>query len=611
MTFPEPDNALLSLKQISLNYGQFSALKHIDFNIKKSEIHAVIGEHGAGKSSLAQILSGYKKPDSGTICWNGKPLSLTDPQDAKNIGIEIVMQEIEQYDQLSIAQNLFGNDSDFFRKPFFSRKELNRKADSYFEKLGFSFRGEKSISTIKDTDKVLLELLKHLLPEPGLLILDETFEKMTAVDLNKMIPILKQLVDEGLSILFITHRIDDVYTFADRVTVIRNGLILTTESVRNIDKINLIKLAYTQVVQESSLDTTTQEFYQLLKYNRAILETLPVNLLVVDENLILRLLNNNAKNYFNIGDTPAIGRSLSDFFTLNSSSDIAGTIIESIERRRLESFTVRLKLHAHSETINTVTTYPIHDGALYIGSMIILGDITEQEKLREKLTFAEKLGSVGLLAAGVSHEINNPLEIILNELDYVRKLLPSGEANDILTNIEEEVESIEQIVSNLAAFSDSSADKTEPIDINSQLTRILELVKHNAVQRNIRIIYDPPEAPVFLNANKTEIKQVILNIVKNSFEAIHKDGTLEARLFTESSEKGNIIKLIFIDSGPGISEEDRHSIFLPFFSKKHSSGTNMGLGLSVSYGIINKMKGKITVENSPFGGCIFTISLPA
>ena len=603
---------LIELTQVKLTYGNFHALKNIDFSIRKSEIHAVIGEHGAGKSSLAQILSGYTKPNSGTIRWKGSPLQLSSPLQAKEAGIEIVMQEIEQYERLSLSQNLFGNSPDFYKKKFFSRKELNRKTDEYFDSLGFtSFRGQQRIFNLKDTDKVLLELIKHLLPVPDLLILDETFEKMTAIDLNKMIPILKAKKAEGLGILFITHRIDDVYTFADRVTVIRNGRILTTESVKNIDKINLIKLAYTQVVQESSLDTTTQEFYQLLKYNRAILETLPVNLIVVDENRILRILNNNAKSYFNIGDSPVLGHPLSDLTTLTNNSEVYQQICASMEKRQLESFTSRLKHSEFKETINIITVYPIYDGVLYIGSMIIISDITEQEALREKLDFSERLGSIGLLAAGVSHEINNPLEIIMNEVDFLRKNLPEGAHYNVLNNIEEEIESIEQIVSNLAAFSDSSSSRTEKLDLNNLLLHILSLVKHNASQRNIAINFQTPNHPVMLTCNKTEIKQIILNLIKNSFEAVHSDGYIDISLSTETIDSANWAKMIFRDTGPGISEEDRKSIFLPFFSKKTSSGSNMGLGLSVSYGIINKMNGRISVQNHSEGGCIFTILLPA
>ena len=228
---------LFQMQNINMQYGSNRVLNNIDITINKGEIHAIIGEHGAGKSTLSQIMGGYLKPVSGQLLWKKDPVQFSEPQKAKDLGIEIVMQNIEQYDRLSVAQNLFGNDPQFFKQSFFSHKNLIKKANEYFFNMGIEFNAADLLSELKDTDKVLLELIKHLQPDPELLILDEAFEKMTAIDLNRQIPELKRRKDIGLSIVFITHRIDDVYTFADRVTVIRNGRILTTENVKNIDRI--------------------------------------------------------------------------------------------------------------------------------------------------------------------------------------------------------------------------------------------------------------------------------------------------------------------------------------------------------------------------------------
>ncbi len=602
---------LIELKNTSLKYGQNQVLRNIDLAIHKSEIHAVIGEHGAGKSSLAHILSGYTRADSGTILWKNNMIFFSTPQQAKMLGIEIVMQEIEQYEQLSLAQNIFGNSPDFFKRKVFARKMLNKKTDEYFKYLGFpEFRGEHSVFMLKDTEKVVVELFKHLLPQPQLLILDETFEKMTAVDINKVIPILKERKNNGLAVLFITHRIDDVYTFADKVTVIRNGQVLITESVQNIDKINLIKLAYTQIIRENSLGATTKEFYQLLKYNRAILEILPVNLIVVDEGRIMRILNNSAKSYFHIKEVSMLGNPLVELEVFSTDKELYKQICASMNKRELDSFTTRIKHSDNTETINIITISPIHDGIIYIGSMIIINDITEQEILREKLNFSERLGSIGLLASGVSHEINNPLEIIMMEVEYLRKKYRSKDSQLVFDNIEEELMSIDQIVHSLAAFSDSSSSNFEIINLTLLFKNILKLVEYNAIQRDISINFNASEEEIFLKCNKTEVKQIILNLVKNSFEAMHSGGILDVCLCRKEIDGRNWIKIVCRDTGPGICEEDKLKIFLPFFSKKTASGKNMGLGLSVSYGIINKMNGEITVKNHPEGGCVFTILLP-
>jgi len=127
--------------------------------------------------------------------------------------------------------------------------------------------------------------------KPKVLILDEALENLTTASLTKILPILKHLRDEGSVIVFITHRIDDIYEYADKVTIMRKGELLITDSAQNIDKINLIKLAYTQIPKEETLKNVSSEFYQLLKYNQAILEELPVNLIVTDRDHYIKLFN--------------------------------------------------------------------------------------------------------------------------------------------------------------------------------------------------------------------------------------------------------------------------------------------------------------------------------
>ena len=339
------------------------------------------------------------------------------------------------------------------------------------------------------------------------------------------------------------------------------------------------------------------------------MENLPINLLVVDEKQKIKLINNNAKKYFNLIDTPVISRYIGEILELNGNSTAFEIIKESLVKRKFESYNLRLFLPTKKETINIITTYPIYDESMYIGSMIIIDDITEQEKLREKLSFSEKLGSIGLLAAGVSHEINNPLEIIINEIGYLRKKIDSRYLQ-VLDNVEEEIESIVQIVSDLASFSTSTTRKEEILDIVPMINRILKLVKINADQRDIAIQYTNKETYLPIKGNRTEIKQIILNIIKNSFEAIKAKGELIVSLSTIQNREENLVQIQFTDTGPGIKENDQNNIFLPFFSNKGYSEKNMGLGLSVSYGIINKMNGTISLKNHPDGGCIATIQLP-
>jgi signal transduction histidine kinase len=238
----------------------------------------------------------------------------------------------------------------------------------------------------------------------------------------------------------------------------------------------------------------------------------------------------------------------------------------------------------------------------------MIEDITEQESLKEQLIIAHNLASLGLLAAGVAHEINSPLNIIsyyLIDLMYART---QREQFGIIEGIEEEVKGIAEIVSNLASFSDSTKIKFEEFDFISLIAKLLSMIKHAASNRQIGIHFENAYDEITISANKTEIKQMILNIVRNSIDAMASGGDLYIKI----REPDNILKrfeVAFADTGRGIAKEIMDSIFVPFISTKNAEANHMGLGLSITYGIVKKHKGEIYARNLT-NGCEICVTLP-
>ncbi|MEW5815996.1 MAG: ATP-binding protein, partial [Spirochaetota bacterium] len=261
-------------------------------------------------------------------------------------------------------------------------------------------------------------------------------------------------------------------------------------------------------------------------------------------------------------------------------------------------------------TINNIKIYPIYDGVFLIGSIIIIEDITEQEKLREQFILSEKLASVGLLAAGVAHEINNPLEIIYNYLRYLKFNLDNKILKETVDNLNEEITYISNIVSNLITFSDSNTICDEEIDLNELFKRMINLVKYNARNKNIKVNFKTSQNVIKMKADKNEIKQVILNLMKNSFEAMPGGGNIYITTTQNKSNNSEFIVITFRDTGSGIKGNNPGDIFLPFYTTKKASRENLGLGLSVSYGIIKKYNGNISVKNLEGSGCQFKITIP-
>ena len=150
----------------------------------------------------------------------------------------------------------------------------------------------------------------------------------------------------------------------------------------------------------------------------------------------------------------------------------------------------------------------------------------------------------------------------------------------------------------------------EEIELNGEIRNMLNLVKHNARYKDITIHFEPYQRDLLIRASKREIKQVLLNLLKNSFEAMPSGGDIFIHTTLSNENGANMVQMTFQDTGPGIGDENPNNIFLPFYSTKKGQEENLGLGLSVSYGIIKKYNGTIAVRNLENSGCQFLIKIP-
>lgn len=600
---------LLRLTDICLDYGEWRALHKVNLTIEAAQVHAIVGEHGAGKSSLGMVIAGIRKPQAGLMTFDGQPYRALTLKAARQLGIAIVHQQILSLNErFTVAENLFLSSAPFHRL-IWKQKTVQAVAD-FFTRYHVTLDPLIPVEQLKIPDRIFVEILKHLYARPRLLILDEALEKLSASALQNVLQMLTEFEQTGMSLLFITHRIDDIYEFADKVSVIKHGEILITDDVRQLDKLNLIKIAYTQISQEPTRDNLNQEFYHLLKYNEAILRNLPVNLLVTDPAHRIKLVNDYCRQYFHL-ETEAYENLPVTQLVQSPNAEVARLLAPSdAPRESLTFYQVPLTINGVRITSN-IKTFPIYDGSLLIGNIIIIEDITEYDHIQKQLFLSEKLASVGLLAAGVAHEINTPLEILFTHLDYMKYRFHTEEFHAAIDTLHEQIAYIASIVGNLHSFSDHKSSIPKEIELNSVIQRMLTLVRHHARRQQIRIHFIPCAAEVFIRANDNEIKQVILNLLKNSFEAMPAGGDIFIATALVPIHAGHLVELTFRDTGCGICDENPNNIFLPFYSTKTKNSSNIGMGLSVSYGIITKYQGTIIVENTTDSGCQFLIRLPA
>lgn len=256
-----------------------------------------------------------------------------------------------------------------------------------------------------------------------------------------------------------------------------------------------------------------------------------------------------------------------------------------------------------------VNFYPILNDRGEVESVIRYArDITDQKKVEQKIQQTEKLVSAGKLAAGVAHEINNPLGIILCYTDLLKRQLsdfPQGLKD--LNIIEKQTLNCKRIVTDLLHFSRGHKSEKVFSSLNRAIEDVIQIFKHQLKKQKISFDLDlDPDLPQ-VNFNEDSIKQVFVNLIMNSSQAIHEGGKI--LISSRYIQKENMARITFWDSGTGLKPENRNRIFDPFFSTK-KTGESTGLGLSVSYGIIQDHGGDISVKSSPGEWTEFTVHLP-
>ncbi|MBN2861162.1 MAG: ATP-binding cassette domain-containing protein [Sphaerochaetaceae bacterium] len=599
---------LVDIRDVRLNYNKVRVLNRINIGFNSNSIHALIGEHGAGKSSLGLVLCGLATPDSGTITLDKDEYSRIQTKVAKKKGVRFVHQNLMLNPYFSIAETLFFNDD---TTPFFSltlKRHLNTMAERYLEELGITMDVQRLVKDLTLSERALIAILGKIKHDPKVLILDESLDKLSPEYYQKLKTVLKKLKAQGCCIIIMTHKIDWAFDISDRVSIIRDGINILTEDIQSIGRMQIIKMAYTQLSETPETVDPSDSFYHLIKYNEAILENLPVNLIILNNEGILKLANRFFVNNFNVNlkdMNDKRGETL-----LNRTSETTKHVILDQLSQTSEQTTYHLSLDINGvEGIYNVHYSPIYDGLEKIGSMLIFYDITEYDYLQQNHHLSEKLSSVGLLSAGVAHEINNPLDIISNYLTNIRFRFNDPDLLTIVNQLSKQVTYINKIVSNLQNFSNLEKVSSEDININDLVKEMIDLLSVNAKLKDITIDFIEKDRNNIVYINENEFKQVLLNIIKNSFESIHRDGHIDIILERSCVNEEHYLDVQILDTGEGIDISKDY--FTPFYSTKSHNGMNTGLGLSLVYGIVTKYHGTISIKNrTDSTGCAVKMSFP-
>ena len=234
---------LLDMKGISKSFPGVQALKQVDFAVNEGEIHVLVGENGAGKSTLIKILTGAYLRDAGEVTLKGNPVAFHNPQESFRNGISAIYQEFSLIPKLTVAENLFlGQIQGFVRLGFVNRRKMHQRAREVMAKLGLSIDPTAQIVDLSVAEQQMVEICKAMSVEANLLIMDEPTSALSDTEIQEVFGAVKQLKKAGVSVIYISHRLKEVFEIGDRVTVLRNGQKVSTTPVQETDMTNLIHM---------------------------------------------------------------------------------------------------------------------------------------------------------------------------------------------------------------------------------------------------------------------------------------------------------------------------------------------------------------------------------
>ena len=238
----EPGAAVRAgLAGVSKSFAATQALTDVSLDLRAGEVHALVGENGAGKSTLVKILAGVYQPDTGTIQVDGEPTVIAGPAHARSLGIAVVHQEPRLFPDLSVAENVFIGHAPAGPLRTVDWGEMRRQARALFAQLDVRFDVQEPVRGLSMADQQLIEIAKALSVEAGVLILDEPTASLSAHEVDRLFTIVRGLRDRGVAVLFVSHRLDEVFELCDRATVLRDGRHVVTAATSEMTTADLVR----------------------------------------------------------------------------------------------------------------------------------------------------------------------------------------------------------------------------------------------------------------------------------------------------------------------------------------------------------------------------------
>jgi signal transduction histidine kinase/ABC-type lipoprotein export system ATPase subunit len=598
------NKTLLRMRNIHVSYKGVEALRGVDFDVQRGEIHALVGEHRAGKSTLVKLLSGVVQKRSGEIVFNGKRVQYFSPDLSMKYGISMIYQDIQVIPSLSAVDNIFAGRMLKTWLGSIDYETMIKKTRELFSVLDVHFNMHEPLSRLTRGEQYMVELARAICYDPELIIFDEISNKLTPGEMEKIYKIILDAKKRDKSIVYITHNLEEIFRFADRVTILKDGYRRGTEKIKDLDKIKLIKLTYSFVLSRNELEKSNISLFYFKQYNESIIKNLPIGVVVLDAAHKIYMINFAAIKNLEIESAEVMNRSFEKLF-LTGCWNIREEILQKIKNREKKRWD---EIEFSRDRVLRVSVYPFHDeDYVFLGTILLVEDITKERQFKEYLLRTEKLASVENLAAGVAHEINNPLGIIQNYLEIIKAKNLDGTVTEKVLKIERELNRICGIVGNLLSFSKLDVAADRRVNLVHIIEEVLVLLNYQIEEKRITLERGIYKEDIYIKGDENRLKQLCFNLLVNSIEAVVNEGLIRIEIDQQSEDKTVCLRII--DNGCGIPSEITGNIFEPFYSTKVSK-KNTGLGLAICQHIADLHDGIISCKSDPGKQTVFTVQFP-
>ena len=590
----------LLLRNIQHRFGDRVVLRGIDFDLYAGEIHALVGERQSGKSTLARIIAGDLRKQSGHIYIDGEEVLNLSSRSGLQKKIGIIFQEQEVVPALSILDNVFMGQMPFFVSAR-RRRAMEGRCRQILDQFGLDFDIRTPMARLAESDWAIVGLLRISALDLDILVLDGISNGRTPAQMAKIFKILDHLRAMGKAMIYITSNVDEIFQLADRVTVIKDGLRKGTERVQDMDRLRLISLAYSFALHREQSEDPPPSL-SLDRFNEELLQSLPTGAILFDSSGRVALANSMVEKLAPSLDGALRQRTLDEILAAVGITARA----EILEVQQQKGSRTWEKLEYGRGRALRLKMSALWDQEVFRGTILFLDDVSMDQQVKEYLSRADQVVSIAELAAGVAHEINNPLAIIQNYLILARMPTSAAERGEALALMEGELQRIVEIVQSLLSFSRVNQAPRKRVNIATLLDEILILLSHRFGEKGITVTRCWPSAPVVLSIMETKVKQLLINLIVNACEAVLQQGRI--RVTVEPNATTDSVEIRINDNGYGIAPEIQRQIFTPFFTTKVSK-TNTGLGLSICQHIVELHGGVLLFESIP-GDTTFTVRLP-